>query len=718
MTHMRSPEASLGRRGLLQSAGALIVAATIVPATRAAQAADAPPPVAPNVFVRVADDNTVTVICKHLEMGQGNHSGLARIVAEEIDADWSQIRTVHAPADAKLYANHAFGMQGTGGSSAINNSYDELRKAGAQAKAMLVQAAAQAWRVPAAELTVSKGVLSHANGKHGTFGEFAVAASKLPVPTDVRLKDAKDFVLIGHPDGRVDTPAKTDGSAQYAIDVRLPGLLTAVIARPPRFGGTVKSFDAKEALAIRGVKGVHAVPTGVAVVAEGYWPALRGRDALRVEWDEAKAEKRSTADLNAEYRALLDKPGKSAKTAGDSAAALKGAAKTITADYEVPYLAHAPMEPLDCVLRRNDAGVELWYGCQFQTVDQANVARILGFKPEQVTINTIFAGGSFGRRATFTSDFVGETAEVAKHLPTGTPVRLIWSREDDIRGGRYRPMYHHRLTAGLDANGKLVAWQHRIVGQSIMAGTPFESKDGIDTTSVEGASNLPYQVANLNVELQTTQNGVPILWWRSVGSSHTAFAIESFIDRIAKEGGQDPLAFRRSLLPADSKFRKVLDLAAEKADWSKALPAGHARGIAIAESFATTVAQVVEISRGKDGAIKIERVVCALDCGTAINPNSIAAQMEGGIAFGLGAALKGAITLAEGKVEQSNFDTYDVLRMSEMPPVEVHILPSTEKPTGTGEPGVPPIAPALANAIFALTGKPVTVLPLNRAVAV
>ncbi len=712
MTHLPP----IGRRTLLKSAGGALVVGFFHGTGRDAWSAEAP--FAPNAFVRIAPDNTVTVLSKHIEMGQGSYSGLARIVAEELDADWAQMRAEGAPADTKLYANLAFGMQGTGGSSSIANSYEQLRKAGATARAMLVQAAAKTWNVPADQITVSKGVVTHAAGKHSaTFGELAATAAKLPVPENVTLKDPKTFTLIGKPDHRIDVPEKSDGTALYGLDVRFPGMVTATIARPPRFGSVMKSFDDSGARAVPGVKQVVAVPTGVAVIADSYWAAARGRDALKIEWDDSKADMRSTPQITAEYKKLAGEPGKKAKTEGDVDAAFKNA-KVITADYEVPFLAHAPMEPLNCVVRRSDSGAELWYGCQFQAVDQGNVAKLLGLKPEQVTINTLFAGGSFGRRANFGSDFVSETVEIAKQLPVGTPVRLVWSREDDIRGGRYRPAYYHRLQAALSPQGKLIAWKHRVVGQSIMAGTPFEAmmvKDGVDGNSVEGAAELPYHIDNFAVELTTTKVGATVLWWRSVGSSHNAFVTEAFIDVMAKEAGKDPLEFRRAMMPADSTERKALDLAAEKAGWGTPLPAGRARGIAVAKSFGTSVAQVAEVSRDSSGRVKVHRVVCAVYCGTAVDPRGIEAQMEGGIAFGLGAAMKGEITLKDGKVEQGNFDTYDVLRMDEMPVVEVHIVPSDEKPTGTGEPGVPPIAPAVANAILALTGKPVTRLPMHRA---
>lgn len=450
------------------------------------------------------------------------------------------------------------------------------------------------------------------------------------------------------------------------------------------------------------------------MVADSFWTAKQARDALQIDWDDSKAERRGTEQLFAAYKAMAQKPGQSARKDGDAAGALAKAVKTVAAEFEFPYLAHAPMEPLDAVVEIKGGACEVWAGCQFQTVDQMNVAKTLGMTPDKVTIHTLLAGGSFGRRANFTSDYIVETAEIARALPEGTPVKLIWTREDDIKGGKYRPMYLHSMKAGLDDKGNVVAWAHRIVGQSIMKGTMFEGKPGgIDATSVEGASNLPYAVANIEVDLHTTDVGVPILWWRSVGSTHNAYATEVFIDMIARVAGKDPLLFRQAMLGKHPRHQAVLALAAEKAGWGNALPPNRARGIAVAESFGSFVAQVAEVSRDAKGDIKVERVVCAVDCGAVITPDVVRAQMEGGIGYGLSAVMKGAITLKDGVVEQNNFDGYDVLRIHEMPKVEVHIVASTAKPTGVGEPGVPPIGPAVANAIFALTGKPALKLPIK-----
>lgn len=682
----------------------------------AAETATADGVFAPNAFIRVAPDNSVTVLIKHIEFGQGTFTGLATLVAEEMDADWSQLRAEHAPADASLYNNLSWGpVQGTGGSSSIANSYEQLRRAGATARALLVQAAAEAWGVPAAEITVTSGVVVHAaSGRQARFGDLAARAASLQAPVEVTLKDPKDFTLIGKTAPRLDSRAKSRGEALYTIDKTLPGLLTAVIARPPVFGATLVSFDDSAARAIEGVVEVVRVPQGVAVLAKGFWAAKQGRDALQVQWDETTGETRGSAELMAEYKKLAEAPGLVARQEGDAAAALAGAARVLEADYEFPYLAHAPMEPLDCVAQLGDDGCDIWTGSQIPTVDQASAAAILGLQPAQVRVHTLFAGGSFGRRATPNADMVSEAVGIAKAIGGRAPVKLVWTREDDIQGGRYRPMYFHRLRAGLDADGRLVAWQHRIVGQSIARGTPFAAgmiHNGIDHTSVEGASTLPYLVPDITVDLHTTDVGVPVLWWRAVGSTHTAYSTEAFIDELAEAAGKDPVDFRLALLAGHPRHAGVLKLAAEKAGWGSAPPAGRTRGIAVHESFNTFVAEVAEVSVADDGTVKVEKVVCAVDCGVAVNPDQVKAQMEGGIGYGLGAVLHDAVTLKDGRVEQSNFHDYLPLRIDEMPAVEVYIVESAEAPTGVGEPGVPPIGPAVANAVYKATGRRIRALP-------
>ncbi len=675
----------------------------------------------PNAFVRVAGDNTVTVLVKHLEMGQGTFTGLPTVVADEMDAAWAQIRVEGAPANAALYNNLLLGpIQGTGGSTAMANSFEQLRKAGAAARAMLVGAAAKRWNVPPESITVKQGVLTHPSGKRATFGELAADAAAQPVPTAVTLKDPKDFVYIGKRVQRTDSRAKSNGTALFTQDVQLPNMLTAVIAHPPRFGGKVVKFNTDDAQKIPGVRYIVEVPTGVAVLATSFWTAKKARDALKIEWDETSAFKGSSADLMADYKSRAATPGTVARNDGDAAKALAGAARTFTAAYEFPYLAHAAMEPMNCVVQLGADACEVWYGAQFQTVDQGAIAEVVGLKPEQVKINQLFAGGSFGRRANPASDYVREAALIAKLIKGAVPVKLVWTREDDMQAGYYRPMYYHAIKAGLDASGNVVAWQHRIVGQSILGGTPFEAmmvKNGIDATSVEGASTLPYTIPNLQVDLHSPKVGVPVLWWRSVGSTHTAFSTETFVDELAVAAGKDPVAFRKSLLGGHARHLGVLELAASKAGWTTPLAPGKSgekrgRGIAVHESFNSFVAQVAEVTVKADGSFSVDRVVCAVDCGIAVNPDIIRAQMEGGIGFGLSAALHGAITLKDGIVEQSNFHQYPPLRINEMPAVEVHIVPSNESPTGVGEPGVPVTAPAVANAIAAATGKRLRVLPL------
>jgi isoquinoline 1-oxidoreductase beta subunit len=716
MTFFRDSDRTLPtRRDALKVAGAgLVVGFTWQGRAQKAVAAT-PQELAPNAFVRVAPDDTVTVIIKHLEMGQGVYTGLTTIVAEELDADWSQMKAQHSPADVKLYASTFAPIQMTGGSTAIANSYMQLRKAGATARAMLVAAAAKTWDAPADDIKIENGVLFYKD-KRGTFGEFATKAAALPVPENPPLKDPAAFKYTGKfSPPRLDTPPKVDGSALYTIDVSLPGMLTAVVLHAPQFGSKLKSFTAPPAATLPGVKHIISIPSGVAVVADSFWQAQKARAALQAEWDDSAAERRGSAEILAEYKALADKPGASARKDGDALGALSKAARTVSATFEFPYLAHAPMEPQDCVIQTKPDGVDVWMGCQFHTVDQGNIARVFGLKPEQVNINTVFAGGSFGRRANPISDFIVEAAHIAKALPQGTPVKLIWTREDDIRGGMYRPMFYHAMKAGLDPNNRPIAWSHTIVGQSLLKGTPFEAsmKNGIDGASVEGASNLPYDIANIAVDLHTPDVKIPVLWWRSVGSTHNAYATEVFIDQVARAAGQDPYTFREGLLAKHPKHLGVLKLAAEKAEWTTPLGKDRARGIAVAEAFKTHVAQVVEVSKAPDGKIKIDRVVCAVDCGVAVNPDIIQSQIEGGIAYGLGAILRSAITLTNGQVDQSNFDAYGVLQMTDMPRVDVHIVPSQNPPTGVGELGVPPIGPALANAIFALTGKPVNRLPMS-----
>jgi len=715
------------RRHFLHGAAGLTLAIYLPSAAAKEAGADAASSAAfaPNAFLRIGEDDSVTVISKHLEMGQGTYTGLATIVAEELDADWTRVRVEAAPADASRYNNLSWGpMQGTGGSSAMANSWEQLRKAGASARAMLVTAAAQRWKVAPADITVANGVVMHkASGQKATFGQLAHAASEQAAPADVKLKDPASFRLIGRQAPRRDSLAKTTGKAIFTQDIHLPGMLTAVVAHSPRFGGKVKSFDAAKARAVKGVVNVVQIPTGVAVLAKDTWSAKKGRDALSVEWDDSAAYMRGSDQILKQYQELATKPGAVALSKGDADKALAGATRSFDAAYDFPYLAHAAMEPLNCVIKLGKDSCEVWNGEQMHTLDQAMVAGVFGLKPAQVTINTLYAGGSFGRRANKDSDYVLEAAHIVKAINGSAPVKLVWLREDDMRAGYYRPMFHHSLKAGLDANGNLVGWRHRLVGQSIVTGSPFAGmmKDGIDPTSTEGASNLPYAIPNMQVDLHTPADvGVPVLWWRAVGSTHTAFSTECFIDELAQAAGKDPVAWRLAMLEHHPRHTGVLKLAAEKAGWGtpvKGAKAGErrGRGVAVHEAFNTVVAQVAEVTVSSDGSFRVDRVVCAVDCGIAINPDVIKAQVESAVGFALSAAKYGAITLTEGKVDQSNFHDYQPIRIAEMPKVEVHIIPSGANPTGIGEPGVPPLAPAVANAIAMATGKRIRRLPIDTA---
>lgn len=669
---------------------------------------------APNAFVRIANDDSVTVIAKHLEMGQGVHTGLATLLAEELDADWAQVHIEAAPADASRYNNLNWGpAQGTGGSSSINNAWLQMLEAGATARAMLVAAAAAQWQVAAGEITVSKGRVRHAGSQRESgFGALVSAAARLPVPDKVALKSPQDFVYIGKAVPRSDGVAKSRGAAHYTIDMHLPGMRTAVMLHPPRFGATPGAVDDSAARASVGVHAVLRFDEGVAVVADTFWHALRGREALKVSWNDSTAVKLDSAAQRQDYRARAARAGHALRNDGDAVAALGKASSVIEAVYEVPYLAHASMEPMNCVAQVGKDACELWYGAQSLTSDQAKVAALLGIEPAQVKINQLFAGGSFGRRADIGAGYVLETVRIAQALGDGQPVKLQWTREDDMRAGRYRPAATHALRGAVDDDGGVLAWQQRIVCQSLWGGDG--SRGGkLDKTIHEGASDLPYRVANLSVEAHVPDLAVPVLWWRSVGHTHTAFAVECFIDELAHAAGKDAVAFRRGLLRDDPRRLGVLNLAAEKSAWGAALPAGHARGIAVHRSFRTWVAEVVEVSTADDGSFKVERVTVAVDCGLAINPDVIRAQMEGGVGYALSAALSGEITLKDGVVQENNFDDYPLLRMAQMPVVDVHIVPSNEVPSGVGEPGVPPLAPALANALFAATGKRWRRLPFS-----
>ncbi|MEE7477517.1 xanthine dehydrogenase family protein molybdopterin-binding subunit [Methylobacterium hispanicum] len=724
-TTQSSPRAS--RRGFLTgaaaAAGAIVIGFRLdLGKARAAGADLAAVKAQPNAFVRIGADDTVTVIVKHLDMGQGNTTGLATILADELDADWATVRTEFAPADAALYNNLLMGpIQGTGGSTAVANSWMQLRKAGAAAREMLVAAAAFAWKVPVAEITVENGTVRHAgSNREARFGELAASAASLPVPQEPRLKDPGQWRLIGQRVPRLDSKMKTDGSAVYALDTRRPGQVTAVVAHPPRFGATVTGFDDAAARKVAGVIDVVAVPSGVAVIARDTWAAMKGREALKVAWDESAAETRSSDAILAAYRETAKRPGIVASERGDPAAGIKGAAQVLEAEFSFPYLAHAAMEPLNATIERAPDGTyDIYAGLQFQTIEQATAAAILGVTPDKVRLHTQWAGGSFGRRATPSADYIAEAAHILKAWGAKAPVHLVWTREDDMTGGYYRPTVYHKIRAGLDAKGAVTGWQHVMVGKSIMIGSPFEAmlvKNGVDGTTVEGASDTPYALPAYRFEVHNAREGVPVLWWRSVGHTHTAHAMEVMIDELAHAVKVDPVAYRLSLLANAPRLAGVLKLAAEKAGWGATQESekGRALGVAVHESFGSYVAMVADVTAGA-GSIKVNRIVAAVDVGIAVNPDIVRAQVEGAVGFALSSVLRNRVTLKDGVVQERNFDAYEPTRMSEMPEVAVHIVPSQAAPTGIGEPGVPVLAPAISNAVFAATGQRLRALPLDLA---
>ncbi len=682
-------------------------------------------------FVRVGADNTISVVIKHIEFGQGTSTGLTTIVAEEMDAAWSQMRFEHSSADDALYGNAAFGgVMGTGGSTAVFNSWMQLRQAGAAAREMLRQAAAAKFKVDPSEVLMVGG-RAEAGGKSATYGELAEAASKItpPDPATLTLKDPAAFNLIGKEKSpetvsvRADTPSKVNGTAQYALDYHPDGVMVALLARSPKFGGKVASFDDTATKAVAGVQQVVQISNGVAVLATNFWSAKKGRDALKVEWDNSAAETRSSDAMMADYKAMLANPGHVARKEGAAGGGIRGAGKVISADFEFPYLAHAPMEPLNCTIEfKPGESATIWSGSQMPTADQMAASAVLGLDKSKVAVNTLVAGGSFGRRATPDADLVSEAAQIAKAVNGAAPVKLMWTREDDIRSGKYRPMTVHRMTARVN-NGAIEGWSDRTAIQSIMEGTAFLPPGVPDESSIEGSNDIAYAIPNILVDVQWPKNPVSVLWWRSVGHTHTAYAKEHFLDQLAKEIGKDPYELRKQLLAASPRELAVLTLAAEKSGWGTPLAAAadgskRGRGIAVHKSFNSYVAEVAEVTLKADGSYSVDRVVCAVDCGIAINPDVIRAQMEGGIGYGLSAAMGEAVTIKDGEPVQSNFYDYNVLRLAQMPKVEVHIVQSSEAPTGVGEPGVPPIGPAVANALLAAGAKPLHKLPMGPKVAI
>jgi isoquinoline 1-oxidoreductase beta subunit len=717
---------TLPRRSFLKLAGAGGLALGAFPQLATAQANDADalkPTQQPSAFVHIAPNGEVTVTINRLEFGQGVQTALPMILAEELDADWSLVRSRNGSNDA-AYHDPLFGIHLTGGSNSIKNSFTQYRELGARARAMLLGAAAARWKVDVATLRTQAGTVLGPGGLSFSYGELAEAAMALPVPEKVTLKDPKDFRLIGRPTTRLDARAKSSGRQDFGIDVRHPGQLTAVVARPPVFGARLASVDDSAARAVKGVKAVLRVPLdrgaeGVAVVAEGYWPAKQGRDALKLQWDTAAVEKVDSERQLAQYRELAGRPG--ARHFDADMAPLASAPRRLEAEFVFPYLAHAPMEPLNCTVQVSDGRAEIWTGSQCPGLDAAAVARVFAIKPEQVKVNVQMAGGGFGRRFSSTSDFVVEACEIAKAARAAglnAPVRTLWSREDDMRGGYYRPMHLHRARIGFDERGKVLAWDHVIVGQSVTAGSVFEQfqvKNGIDATATEGMRD-PYPLP-MRLTVHHPKLNVPVLWWRSVGSTHTAFVMETLLDEIARSTKQDPVAYRMQLWgDKHPRHRAALQLAVDKSGYGKKrLPAGRAWGVAVHESFSTVVAYVVEASM-KQGRPVLQRVTAGVHCNLAVNPRTVEAQAQGAAVMGLSMCLPGAaITLKDGQVQQSNFGDFTVARITDMPQFDVHIVPSADAPTGMGEPGLPPLAPAFANAIARLTGKPLRQLPFNLA---
>lgn len=678
-------------------------------------------PYDPTVFLGIDPDGTITLQCKHLEMGQGIMTGLATLVAEEMDADWSRFEVELAPANTEAFLNTHLGRQGTFASTGIANSWVQMRRVGAGARAMLVAAAAERWEVPRSEVSVAEGVARHrASGRQASFGELAEAAMAQPVPDPevLELKSPSAWTRIGRDALRPDAPSKIGGEATFALDVRRPGMVRAVVARPPRFGATVESFDSGAAFEVQGVLEVVEVPSGVAVLAEDTWAAMQGRAALRVQWDERDAETRSTGAILSQYREAARRPGVVALDRGEVEAALEAAEQVLEYEYTFPYLAHAPMEPLSCVMERRDDGVEVWAGCQLQTLEQWTVAEVMGLHPDQVRINTVFAGASFGRRANPRTDWIPELAHIVHASRLDRPVQLVWTREDDIRGGCYRPLSLHAGRIGLDASGAVAGWEHRGVCASLVVGTPWsypEARAGVDRATAGGIQETTYAVPHLRVDIHAPTSPVPVGFWRSVGDGHTIFMIETLMDELAERAGRDPVEFRLAHLPDDARARAVLEKATREAGWGTTLPEGRARGVATSfddvSDRRTYVALVAEV-RIEEERLHIERVVAAVDCGIVINPNVVAAQIEGSISFAVSTVLRNRITLRDGAVVQSNFHDFEPTRFVEMPEVEVHFVPSEGPPSGIGEAGVAPLAPAVANAVAALTGRRFRALPL------
>ena len=708
----------LSRRDFMRAgiaAGAGLTLAIHLPGCSPKVAAVTGPPFVPNAWLKIGTDGVVTVVVDKSEMGQGVMTALPQMVMEELDGDWTTMKLESAPAGA-AYINPAFGLQGTGGSTSVMISMQPLREAGAKARAMLIAAAAQQWGVDPSACSTENGYVRETGKRRKlSYGDLTVAAAALPVPETVTLKDPKDFKLIGKPMPRTDLRGKVNGTAGFGIDATTPGMLVAVVARAPVLGATVTGFSAEQALAVPGVSQVVQIGNGVAVVATGYWAAMKGREKLEVSWSKSPMASLNSAAISARLKALSARPGVTARHDGDPAGAMRGAVKTIEATYEVPYLAHACMEPMNCTASVEADKCTVWAPTQFQSGGglgvQGIAAKLTGLPESAVTVHTTFLGGGFGRR--FELDFVIDAVQTSQAV--GAPVKVIWPREDDVHHDFFRPAALCKVSAGLDADNQPVAWSQTLVSESTMKRFTMvfgPLPNGLDSDAVDSAANIAYGIPNFHVGWVDANVDVPVGFWRSVGNSQNGFFAEGFVDEVAHAAGADPYEFRRKLLANAPRHLGVLELAATKAGWGTPLPAGRARGIAVVNSFGSYVAEVAEVSI-ENGKVRVHRVTCAVDCGTVVNPDIVAAQMQSAIVFGLTAALYGKITIENGAVVQGNFDSYPMLRMSEMPEVDVHIVPSTERPSGVGEPGTPPIAPAVVNAIFALTGKRIRTLPIE-----
>jgi CO/xanthine dehydrogenase Mo-binding subunit len=701
---------------LTAAGGSLLLGYRVGEGQRVASVASAPG-FAPNAFIRIAPDGSITLFMPQAEMGQGTHTSMSMLLAEELEVTPEQVRLEHAPPDDKLYANPLFGEQITGASSSIRMFYEPLRRAGATARAMLIAAAAASWNVHAASCRAREGVVTHTpTGRTLSYGALAAKAATVPVPDKIALKDPKDFTLIGTPAKRPDTPSKVNGTAQYGIDVRLPGMLIATVAASPVLGGKVAGLDDEKAKAVPGVRQIVQLDDAVAVVADHMWAAKQGSAALEIRWEDGPNAKVSTADVVEGLAKASETAGVTARKDGEPASALAGAAKKVEAVYESPFLAHATMEPMNCTVHVRRDGCEVWTGSQVLSRARAAAAKVTGLPLEKVVVHNHFLGGGFGRRLEV--DYVTQAVRIAKQVDA--PVKVVWTREEDVQHDVYRPYYYDRFAAGLDAHGKPVAWSHRIVGPSIMARfLPPGFKDGIDIDAVDGAVQLLYDIPAIQIEY--VRHEEPVLntgFWRGVGVTHNNFVVESFIDELAAVSKQDPVAFRRALLRKSPRALTVLELAAKEAGWGKPVPRGRGRGVALLfSSWGTYLAQVAEVEVTGSSDVRVRRIVCAVDCGQVVNPDIVKAQIESGVVYGISGALWGEVTLNNGRVEQSNFNNYRVLRMNETPPIDVRLVRNSEAPGGIGEPGTSVTAAALANAVYAATGKRLRKLPLQPGLA-